>query len=595
MQPIFYFMKRLHAYTGKALYINLAGMVFVSLLEGIGILLLIPMLSMSGIVGAEQPSMKLFGFTDLFHSVPKVWVLPLILLVFVLIMIGQGELKRRISIQNVKINFGFILHLRRETYRGLLQSNWDFFMKQRRSDFINALTTEIGRVNGGVTLTLQLLTSFIFTFIQVGIAFLLSPELTVFVIVCGLILTFFSKKFIHRAKSLGQLTIDLSKEFIGGITDQLNGIKDIKINMLEQSRLAWLQQMNGKMQKEQDQYIRLKTSSQFYYQMVSAVLIAAFLFLSVKLLGARIDQLLLIIVIFSRIWPRFTGFQSSLELIASIIPSFQSIIKLQEDCKAAVELNISDTPIQEQETLAFEKVIECREVWYRYNRQETQYALQDINLHIPANQMTAIIGRSGAGKSTLIDILMGLVTPESGQIMIDGVELTADRLLSWRRLISYVPQDPFLFHTSTRENLLLVKPDASDEELWEALEFARCAEFIRKLPQGLDTLIGDRGIRLSGGERQRLVLARAILPRPAILVLDEATSALDVENETKIQEALDRLKGKMTLIVIAHRLSTIQNADQVIVMEQGTIIQRGINDADHLSTSAIQSELRATN
>jgi ATP-binding cassette subfamily C protein len=144
-----------------------------------------------------------------------------------------------------------------------------------------------------------------------------------------------------------------------------------------------------------------------------------------------------------------------------------------------------------------------------------------------------------------------------------------------RRSISYVPQDPFLFNASIRENLLMVAPDASEEQIWEALEFAAAAEFVAKLPQGLETLIGDRGVRLSGGERQRLVLARAILRKPSILVLDEATSALDAENEAKIQQAIDRLSGMMTIIVIAHRLSTIRNSDQVIVLDQGQIIQQG--------------------
>ena len=138
-----------------------------------------------------------------------------------------------------------------------------------------------------------------------------------------------------------------------------------------------------------------------------------------------------------------------------------------------------------------------------------------------------------------------------------------------------MPQEPFLFNATFRENLLMIEPDATEEQIWEALEFSSAAEFVKKLPQGLDTLIGDRGIRLSGGERQRIVLARAILRKPSILVLDEATSALDTENERKIQQAIEQLKGKMTVIVIAHRLSTIRNADQVIVLDKGKIIQRG--------------------
>lgn len=189
--------------------------------------------------------------------------------------------------------------------------------------------------------------------------------------------------------------------------------------------------------------------------------------------------------------------------------------------------------------------------------------------------MTAIVGKSGAGKSTLIDLLMGLMQPESGQILVDGMAITNDNLLAYRRSIGYVAQDPFLYNASIRENLLMVKPSATEIELWEALDFSSAAEFVRKLPRQLETLIGDRGIRLSGGERQRLVLARAIIRQPSILVLDEATSALDTENEQKILTALHRLKDRITVIVVAHRLSTIQNAEQILVIHDGKLVEQG--------------------
>ena len=364
---------------------------------------------------------------------------------------------------------------------------------------------------------------------------------------------------------------------------------------MEESRLNWYRAVTQKMLNEQVEYIKLKTKSQFAYKMASAILIAVFIFSAFQLFQAQSTQLMLIIVIFSRLWPRVTGIQSSLEQIATTMPSFNAVIAFQNDCKKAQEHNGKD--LENVKTLNLKKGIELQNVNFRYNQEV--YALDDINLSIPINQMTAVVGRSGAGKSTLIDILMGLNKPETGQVLIDGQPLHEDQLLSWRNTISYVSQEPYLFNASIRENLTLVVSKVNEEQIWEALEFASAAEFVRKLPNGLDTLIGDRGIRLSGGERQRLVLARAMLRNPSILVLDEATSALDTENETNIQEALERLKGKITIVVIAHRLSTIRNADQVIVLEQGRVIQKGkfgqlANEQKGVFNKLLKNQLEAT-
>jgi ABC-type multidrug transport system fused ATPase/permease subunit len=574
MTYIYFFIKQLYSFSGRILYLNLLGMGLISLLEGVGILLLIPLLSISGIVSINIeaiPISKAFGFMQ---DIPVTLALSLILCIYVLLVIGQNLLQKKLTIRNVTIIQGFIHHLRLETYRMLLLAKWDLFLKKRKSDLINLLTTEIGRVTGGIKLFLQLVTSLIFTSIQIGIAFWLSYQMTLFVLVFGFILAFFSRKFIKKSKALGNKTSKLSQEYLSGMTDQLNGIKDIKSNTLEQSRINWLHSLTQKMLEEQIEYTEVKTSSQLFYKIASAILIAFFIFISVTMFHTQQEQFLLVIVIFSRLWPRITSIQSSMQQIASTIPAFEAFIDLQNECENAREIqewknyrNINPIIIRQG--------LECQNVSFRYNQEEPIYALKDINLQIPSNCMTAIVGRSGAGKSTLIDIIMGLNQPEKGKVLIDGTPLTSDSLLSLRRSISYVPQDPFLFNESIRENLLLIEPNASEEQIWEALEFSSAAEFVKSLPKGLDTLIGDRGIRLSGGERQRIVLARAILRKPSILVLDEATSALDTENEAKIQEALEKLKGKMTIIVIAHRLSTIRNADQVVVLDEGEIIQKG--------------------
>ncbi|ENQ3106100.1 ATP-binding cassette, subfamily C [Bacillus sp. 491mf] len=575
MEHLLYFAKKLHSFSGKILYINLLGMALVSLLEGVGILLLIPMISISGVVKVNSGSTPVPEMFKFLHNIPETISLLLILGIYIFLVIAQSLLQQNLALRNTKILMNFTNYIRLEIYRSLLQANWSFFIKKRKSDLINAMTEELGRVINGTNLFFQMLTALVFTIIQFGIALWLSVKITIFVLFAGLVLAYFSRHFIKKSRTLGNQTSEIAKSYLGGITDYFNGVKDIKSNMLEESRYTWLHTWCKRIEQEQLAFIKLKNSSQLFYKVTSSILIAFLIFTSVKLFQAQPGQLILIILIFSRLWPRFTTIQSNLEQLAASVPAFKSLIELQEDCHRAAELHDLERQYKDAKPMSIDKGIECRDIYFCYNSKESLYALQNINFQINSNCMTAIVGQSGAGKSTLIDILMGLMQPEKGQVLIDGIPLTNDNLLSFRKCISYVSQDPFLFNASIRENLLMVEPNASEEQIWESLEFSAAAEFVRRLPHGLDTLIGDRGVRLSGGERQRLVLARAILRKPSILVLDEATSALDTENEAKIQSALERLKGKMTIIVIAHRLSTIRNADQVIVLDKGKIVQKG--------------------
>ncbi|WP_316569192.1 ABC transporter ATP-binding protein [Neobacillus sp. YIM B06451] len=573
MKHLLYFLKQIHVYSGIKLYINLLLMTVMSLLEGIGILLLIPMISMIGIADLDAGEKHVAAIVMWLRNFPTAVSLAIILAIFILIVIVQNLIQHRVSIQNAMIQQSFFRYMRLETYRAILYANWDFFVKKRKSDLINILTTEIVRASGGTISFLQFLTALIFTFIQITFAFYLSPYITSFILVFGFILIFVNRTFLRRSLTLGNRNYELGKGHLAGISDQINGIKDIKCNTLEESRIEWYESITKQMQEEQFEFTKLRTKSQFYYKTASAILIASFIYLAINLFQAQSGQLMLIVVLFSRLWPRVAGIQSSMEQIAATLPAFKAVWVLQNECKAAKEFERRGTELKER--LNISNGIECRGVYFRYNQSNLAFALRNIHLNIPANQTTAIVGRSGAGKSTLIDIIMGLNQPDSGDVLVDGVPLTTQNLIALRNSISYVPQDPFLFNASIRENLLLMCEHATDADIWQALEFSSAAEFVQKLPEGLDTIIGDRGIVLSGGERQRVILARAILRSPSILVLDEATSALDTENELNIKEALDKLKGKMTIIVIAHRLSTIRNADQIVVLEKGKIIQNG--------------------
>lgn len=573
MKDILYFIKQIHQYTGNKLYLNMLAITFSGFLDGVSTLLLIIMINMTEIIDLGSMNQFLVTFFSFFDWLPAAYVMPLILFIYLVVAIGSRYLYRKIAIQNAVIQTGFSRNLRTESYFVLFQTKWSFFLKHRKSDLINIVDSEVAEVGAGISTVFAFFSSLIFMVFQILIALMLSPIITIFVLISGLCLVILNRNFLKKSFALGNRNYELGVEYFAGMTDQLNGIKDIKSNSLERSRLNWFHNITKEMEKERIAYTILKKTSEFYYKIASSLFIVVFIYISFTLFQSQVGQLILIILIFSRLWPQVTTIHSYLEYIAAVIPSFKVVKDFQEECKAMIEFQ--DEDFINVEPLQFQKAIECRNVYFKYNVEEEHQALKNINLTIPANQMTALVGKSGAGKSTLIDLIMGLNMPDTGEVTVDGTSLTNKNLLSLRKVISYVPQDPFLFNTSIRENLTLTKENATDEEIWEALTFTNAADFVKKLPNSIDTVVGDRGIRLSGGERQRIVLARAILKKPAILVLDEATSALDSESELYIQEALESLKGKMTIIVIAHRLSTIRNADQIIVIEDGQVIQQG--------------------
>jgi ABC-type multidrug transport system fused ATPase/permease subunit len=199
----------------------------------------------------------------------------------------------------------------------------------------------------------------------------------------------------------------------------------------------------------------------------------------------------------------------------------------------------------------------------------------ELNLFIPKGKMIALVGESGSGKSTIVDLILGLQIPDSGKLLIDRIPFEQLNKNSYRDKIGYVPQDPVLFHATIRENLLWSYENATDLELWKACEISNAKEFISLLPLGLDTIVGDRGVRLSGGQRQRIALARALIRKPELLILDEATSALDTESEKLIQQSIEKIRNTTTILVIAHRLSTIVKSDKIYVLNGGKIIEEG--------------------
>lgn len=570
MKAVLFFLKKKVAFAGRRLTANYIGMLFIGLLESVVVVLIVPLLSIIGIFETNVgENVHLSWVMDRFKQIPGEQSLLLILAIYMFIMIGTAWLSRYQTIEQKKIEQGFIRQLREDSYKGLIQADWSFFLKNRKSDLVKMLTSEIATVKSGLQVCIQFSYSLIFASVKLAVAFWLSPPITLITLLFGAALLFFSRRFTRKSKQFGHENRQLSREYLAGITDHLNGMKDIKSNTLELSRQSWVHALSEQAERNSIRLTQLKSNSQFTFRIVQSILLVLFIWFIVNTFSAEPTQLLLVLLILSRVWPLVNQTQVSMEKLAEMVPSFEVLAQFHQSYEHIRE--VKDENFQKTSSIRLKDGIELRDVFFKYRQHESHYALKNISIYIPVHRMTAIVGPSGAGKSTLIDIITGLNRPERGSVLLDGVPLANENVVAFRRTIGYVPQDPFLFHGSIRDNLLLMEPKATEDELWNALEMCSAKHFVERLPNGLDTLIGDRGIRLSGGERQRLVLARAILRKPSILILDEATSALDHETELKIKETIDRLKGQMTMIVIAHRPSTIQNADQVIELADGQI------------------------
>nr|MCR5127931.1 ABC transporter ATP-binding protein/permease [Lachnospiraceae bacterium] len=275
-----------------------------------------------------------------------------------------------------------------------------------------------------------------------------------------------------------------------------------------------------------------------------------------------------------RLFPAVGRLTTNLNAIMYNRPRLDSMYEMLKEIEEDDTYQLKTADPEDAEPLAFEERLQIKDVRWKYPAGQDD-VLRGLNMEIRKGESVALIGPSGAGKTTLADVVLGLLKPQEGQILLDGVDVYQN-LAGWAKIIGYVPQAVYLTDDTIRGNVAfgIYEKDIDDEKIWQALEEAQLADFVRGLEKGLDTMVGERGVRLSGGQRQRIAIARALYENPQILVLDEATSALDTETETAVMEAIDSLHGSKTMIIVAHRLTTIRNCDAIFEVNGGVATKR---------------------
>lgn len=477
----------------------------------------------------------------------------------------------------VPMRTGIVRDIRNSVYHKITELPLSFFSEERKGDIIARMSGDVNEIENSITGSLEMLVKNpILILCYLGVLVYTSWQLTLFTVLV-LPLLIWAMSTIGRklkAKSLAAQT--KWSETMAQLEETLGGMRIVKAFTAEQK-------MRNRFENVTDDYRRLtnkvsirQASAHPVSEFLGTVLIVIVLWYGGTLIldgeNPPIDapQFIFYMVILYSIIQPLKDFSKASYNIPKGMASVERVNKILN-----AENTIVEAPAP-KEVKKLEKEILFRNVSFSYNGR--QQVLQDINLRVGKGRTVALVGQSGSGKSTLVDLLPRYHDVTGGEILIDGINVKDFRLKSLRGLIGNVNQDAILFNDSFFNNIAFGVENATMEQVVEAAKIANAHDFIMESEQGYDTNVGDRGCRLSGGQRQRISIARAILKNPDILILDEATSALDTESERLVQEALERLMKTRTTIAIAHRLSTIKNADEICVLYEGKIVERGTHD-----------------
>ena len=476
----------------------------------------------------------------------------------------------------VPIRTGVVKDMRVQIYDKILSLPLGFFSQERKGDIIARISGDVQEVENSISSTIEMLIKNpILILIYLGVLCRMSWELTLFTVLFAPAMIGVMSLIGRKLKAQSTEAQRYWSDTMSQVEETLGGLRIIKAFLAEKKMASRFGAITEAMRSKNTRVAIRQSSAHPVSELLGSVMIAIVLwFGGTLILGdhAVIDApsfMAYMAILYSVIQP----IKDLSKAAYSIPKGLASMDRINVILDA--ENNIAE-PSSPVSLKSFEKSIEFRNVHFRY--ESGREVLHGIDLTIPKGHNVAIVGASGAGKSTLADLIPRFYDPDEGSISIDGIDIRDVSTRDLRALMGNVNQDPILFNDTIFNNIAFGVENATMEQVVAAAKIANAHEFIITKPEGYDTCIGDRGVMLSGGQRQRISIARAILKNPPILILDEATASLDTESERMVQDALDYLMSNRTTISIAHRLSTVKKADEIIVMNEGLIVERGRHD-----------------
>ena len=557
-QPAAAFVRVFVGFAGRQGWIATGLVAAGAVLDGVGLLLLIPILDsvVTRAGGASRISTTLdaIGLHTAFSR------LIALLGAFVLLAVVRALVQFARDIALAKLQSTFVEYQRNQVMRAVAAASWSRIVGLRHTRITNLLTTEVSRVAGSAQFLIQASVAAAMLVVQAALALTLAPVLAL--ATTALVLIGGGAVFLAQGKirDIGAGMVHGNAALMGSANGFLSGLKAAAAQNTQNEFIAEFESIQASLRETGLSFQRRQANSRRVFAIGSGFAAA-----SVVLIGFATNVppavLITLVLVFARMSGPAILIQQAAQNFFFALPSFEALQAFQSEL--AAERATTPAPV-----LPPPGAIAARDLVYRY---ATGGGIGDASLTIESGSFVGIVGPSGAGKTTLIDVLIGLTEPQSGTLSVGGMVLDAAGRAGWREGVAYVPQEGFLFHDTVRRNLAWGNRAPDEAAMWDALEFVGADALVRRMPDGIDTIVGERGALLSGGERQRLALARAILRRPRLLVLDEAMNAIDAGSETLLLGRIAALEPRPTILMISHRAESMATCDQVIRVEGGVV------------------------
>ncbi len=450
--------------------------------------------------------------------------------------------------------------LRLDLIEALLASRWQYYLRQPVGSLANSVATEAYRAANGFEHSVNVLALAIQVIVHAIVALFISWQATLGSLLIGIVLFIVLHRLVRATRRAGNKQTHLLRHLLSYLSDVLSSVKSLKAMARDNVADAILHDQSIQLEKATRKEVISRAALLALQEPILAALTASGLYIALVVWNLSLPEVMVMVFLLTRILGLLNKTQRRYQQLTVQESAYWALRTAAEDARAAAERATGTI------TPTLQQGISLRHVVFDYDRKQI---FQDLNIDIPIKSFTAVIGSSGVGKSTLLDLLCGLAEPKSGEILIDGVPLHNIDLRQWRQLIGYVSQDTVLLHDTILNNTLVGAPQLTVEDAERALKQAGAWDFISSFPEGIHTIVGERGGMLSGGQRQRIAIARALAHQPLLLLLDEPTSALDPQSEQLICETLKKLAEDYTIIAVSHQPAVINAADRVFILSNG--------------------------